>query len=279
MLTVASLAESPDLSDRSAFLLSKDGACYTGTIPLKSGAGTDLYAVMYLPPEEQEKYVPVLMLHGLNATADGMSIMARELVTHGYACLTFDFVNGSNLSKSGNKMKKMSVNTEKEDLLSVLDQMQSISYLDMDNLFIYSESQGGMVTAAAIPEIAGRVKGLILSYPALHIPEAIRELYPVYEEIPSSVKFGATTLGKIYATDIYDLDAWKLCSEFSGPVLIMHGTEDTSVDISFSQKAVTVFPNAKLEIIDGAGHGFSQAEYRGKTMQMASDFIQENLSE
>lgn len=260
-------------SDQSGFLLSSDGTYSFGSLPLVSESGKSLYNMLYLPAGEQTSYTTVLMLHGLNATADGMGIMARELVQHGFACLTFDFANGSNLSKSGNKMKKMSILTEKSDLLSVMDQLPLVDYLDLDNLFLYSESQGGMVTAASLPDVQDRISGLIMSYAALHIPEQIRADYPDQAALPSTIKFGANSLGKIYAEDVYTMDSWALCAGFDGPVLLMHGTEDTSVDLSVSEKAVGVFPNAELIIIDGAGHGFSSAEFRPVTMQHAADFI------
>lgn len=260
-------------SDRAGFRLSGDQTYFFGSLPLVSAAGKTLYNIMYLPAAEQETYTTVIMLHGLNATADGMGIMARELVQHGFACLTFDFANGSNLSKSGNKMKKMSILTEKSDLLSVMEQLPLIDYIDQDNVFLYSESQGGMVTAASLPDVQDRISGLIMSYAALHIPEQIRADYPDLAALPSTIKLGANSLGKIYAEDVYTLDSWALCAGYTGPVLLMHGTEDTSVDLSVSEKAVGVFPNAELIIIDGAGHGFSSAEFRPVTMQHAADFI------
>lgn len=260
-------------SDRSGFLLSTDGTYFFGSLPLVSESGKSLYNMLYLPAGEQTSYTTVLMLHGLNATADGMGIMARELVQHGYACLTFDFANGSNLSKSGSKMKKMSILTEKSDLLSVMDQLPLVDYLDLDNLFLYSESQGGMVTAASLPELHDAVSGLIMAYPALHIPEHIRAEYPDRDALPSTVKMAATSLGRIYAEAVYDMDAWALCAGFDGPVLLMHGTEDTSVKLSISQRASKTFSDAELIIIEGAGHGFSSASFRPLTMQYAADFI------
>lgn len=264
-------------NDVSAFQTSSDNSYKYGSLPLRSGTDTELYNVMYIPTTNQEKYTTVVMLHGLNATADGMAVMAKELVQYGYACLTFDFVNGSNLSKSGNKMKKMSLLTEKNDLMAVMEQLKKVNYVDQDNIFIYSESQGGAVTVFSLAEIQDQIQGIILSYPALQIPETIRANYPDKDNIPETVNMGGCALGKIYAVDAYDIDFWALCAQYSGNVLIMHGDQDTSVDLSFSQKAVTCFPNAELVVYEGAGHGFGFATYRVPTMLRASQFINSNV--
>lgn len=60
--------------------------------------------------------------------------------------------------------------------------------------------------------------------------------------------------------------------------MIIHGTSDNIVPISYSERAVTTFPNARLVVIDGAGHGFT-----GKANEIAKiesiDFITNIISE
>lgn len=266
-----------DLGKTDGFQTSSDDSYEYGQINLYSGTKTKLYAVSYIPKQGKQVYPTVIMVHGLNATADGMAIMAKELVKHGYVCITFDFVNGSNLSKSGNKMKKMSLLTEKADLLAVIKQLQFIDYVDKNNVFLYGESQGGIVSLLAATEAYDKINGMILSYPALMIPDTIRATYPDEGAIPETVSLHGCALGKIYAEDAYDIYTWKLCEAYAKPVFIMHGNKDTSVDISVSEKAITHFKNARLEVVEGAGHGFGTTEYRVPTMQMLSDFVQNNL--
>jgi pimeloyl-ACP methyl ester carboxylesterase len=44
--------------------------------------------------------------------------------------------------------------------------------------------------------------------------------------------------------------------QYTGPVLILHGSEDDAVPYSYSEEAAQHFPNAEFHLIEGAGHGF-----------------------
>ena len=41
------------------------------------------------------------------------------------------------------------------------------------------------------------------------------------------------------------------------PTLLMHGTADNVVPVSYAQRAATVIPNCQYIEFQGAGHGFS----------------------
>lgn len=52
--------------------------------------------------------------------------------------------------------------------------------------------------------------------------------------------------------------------------MLIHGDEDAIVPLSYSQRAVDVYPSARLEVIEGAGHGFY-----GEDAQLAIAYITE----
>ena len=56
------------------------------------------------------------------------------------------------------------------------------------------------------------------------------------------------------------------------PVLLLHGTADQLVDPKFSDEAVTLFPNARLEILPGAPHKF-QGEYLERGIELIRAFL------
>jgi len=75
-------------------------------------------------------------------------------------------------------------------------------------------------------------------------------------------------LGRVYAEDVIRMDAFSEIAAYEGPVLILHGTADTAVDVSNSKKAAEVYKNCRLELIEGAGHGFF-----GKNKKIANDLL------
>ena len=119
------------------------------------------------------------------------------------------------------------------------------------------ESQGGLVTALAAPEVAEYIESVILLYPALNIPEVETAKYATYEDIPENPMAFDDQVGKVYIQDIYGLDVYSAIAKYEGDVLIYHGDNDGIIDISVSQKALTYYKNAELVTVPGGKHGFN----------------------
>ena len=48
----------------------------------------------------------------------------------------------------------------------------------------------------------------------------------------------------------------KKIAAYSKDVLLIHGDADSIVPLSYSQRALEVYPSAELKVISGGGHGF-----------------------
>lgn len=79
------------------------------------------------------------------------------------------------MSKSDGKFKDMSLDTEKQDLLCVIDYVARLVYVDSSTLILAVESQGGFVSCMVAAERS--IDKLILLYPALCIPDDARKGY------------------------------------------------------------------------------------------------------
>ena len=60
-----------------------------------------------------------------------------------------------------------------------------------------------------------------------------------------------------FCSSMRDYDVYANIGTFSKDVLILHGSNDMIVKISYSEKAVETYPHATLITIDGANHGFN----------------------
>ncbi|MBQ4304645.1 MAG: alpha/beta hydrolase, partial [Lachnospiraceae bacterium] len=98
------------------------------------------------------KYPLVIFSHGLGASFKDIRHHGQGIADCGIACLFFDFYGGGALSESGGSMEDMSVLTEKEDLLAVLDYVLSLPGADRSRIFLMGESQGGLVSAMCAAE-------------------------------------------------------------------------------------------------------------------------------
>ena len=202
---------------------------------------------------------------------------ARFLAEEGYLAVCYDFNGGGLFSKSDGKSVDMSVLTEVADLEAVVKAVLKHEKADPSRLTLMGCSQGGFVSALVAARHPEMVEKLVMFYPALSIPEDSRKgqmLMAKFDpnNVPEVIKCGFMKLGRQYVTDVNKMDAFQEISAYEGPVLILHGTADTAVDVSNSKKAAEVYKNARLELIEGAGHGFFK-ENGKKALVLLKEFM------
>ena len=218
-----------------------------------------IYSKLYRP--NTDKKVPIVVYsHGLGATYRACSDYAEGLLEYNVASICIDFRGGSNKSKSDGKTTEMSIMTEYEDLLLVLDEVRKMDFIDKDKIIVMGSSQGGVLSAMASINDKD-IKGTILLYPAFTLPDYINNRFPtdsdVLEEYPITNKI---TVGKNYVLDIRGLKMFELIKNEDKKVLIIHGSDDDVVPVSVSKRADDIYKDSKLFVIDGAGHGFNTKE-------------------
>lgn len=208
-------------------------------------------------PQTESPCPAVIVSHGYNGSYKDFFRECEYFASHGIAAFSFDFCGGSVASVSSGSTTQMSVLTEQADLEAMLECVRRFKGIRQDRIFLFGGSQGGLVsalTAAAHPQ---DVRGLILYYPALCIPDDWNRRYPTEEEIPDTTDFWNMTLGKLYFQDARRLEPFKVIGAYEKNVLIFHGEQDEIVPLDYSIKAQKCYKNAKLEILPGEGHGFT----------------------
>ena len=238
--------------------------------------GKKIVGVLYLP--ESDKPVPaVIISHGFGGNYSGYEHgYCPAMAERGIAACAFDFCGGGRGSKSDGKTSEMSVLTEAADLSVVLDAIAKTPEIDAQNIFLLGESQGGFVSSYVAATRPDDVRGLIAVYPAYVIPDDARRRTPDLDKAPETMDVMGLTLGKIYNADALSIDIYEMLANYKRKVLILHGTEDTLVPISYSVHAVKTFPDATLVKFPGAGHGFWGPD-GAKATGLAIDFVKKNV--
>ncbi len=227
--------------------------------------------MLYLP-EASEPCPAVVISHGYNGSYKDFSRECEYFASHGIAALAFDFCGGSVNSCSSGSTAEMSVLTEQEDLEDVLESVRRLKPVSPDSVFLFGGSQGGLVSALTAASHPEAVKGMILYYPAFCIPDDWVKKYSSQEKIPDIIEFWDMTLGKIYALDARRIKPFQTIGRFDKEVLIIHGDQDDVVPLQYSRKALEHYKEARLEVLQGEGHGYSPAGSR-KAAEMALRFM------
>ena len=219
--------------------------------------GKDIYARAFVP--DVEGRVPlVIFSHGLGANVEHEEEVQKTLAKAGIAVFSFEFAGGSSSAApmSEGLTTEMSVLTEVQNLKDAIRIASGLEYVDPQKIYLMGSSQGGLVTALTAEEVTN-IAGLFLFYPAFSLPDDIRSSFPKLDEVPETFNLLGTKIGKIYITDIYDMDPYANLEKLGMPVHIYHGKDDNIVPIAASQKAMKRLKDARLTTLEDTGHALT----------------------
>lgn len=233
--------------------------------------GREIYGVSYLPDRDQ-KYPIVIFSHGFNGTHEDFAMNSEYLAQYGIGAYCFDFCGGSVNSKSDLKTTEMSIFTEKEDLCAVVDDIKTWENVDPDHIYLFGGSQGGLVSALVADEYIKDIKGLLLLFPALCIPDDWNRRFPTLDDIPDTYELWGFQLGRVFFESIHNYRLFEHIGQFNKNVLIFHGDLDDIVALEYGEKASLLYPYARMEVFPGEGHGFSEAGNQ-RVAELTYEFI------
>lgn len=228
-------------------------------------------------PEGSGPFPCVIICHGFGASLEDHEFYAECMEKEGIAGYCFDFIGGGPEVKSSGTMMEMSVLTETEDLLYVIDRIRELPEIDENNLFLMGGSQGGFVITEAAHRRPDQIRGLIPLYPAYVIYDHVRSRVADPDHIPETLSVLGMEVSSLYAKDAFSFNIYDHM-DYEGPVMIIHGTADTLVPMSYSEKALKIFKDAKLIRIPEAGHGFYNEDEK-RVAQLAIEFVKEKKLE
>ena len=253
--------------EREDFSCERDGLTIKGTV--------------FLPKGKTDCPIAVIS-HGFMANQMFSQIHAQNLAKMGYAAFCFDFCGGTLVGSSDGDSTDMSVLTEAEDLKAVIEFAKSQSYTDENELVLLGCSQGGFVSAIVAAEMKEEVDALILLYPALCIPDDARSGEMMFakfdpQNVPETFWCGPMKLGRRYVTDVIEMDPYEIIHQYTGKVLIIHGNQDKTVDISYALRAVETYSQAgadvEMKIIDEGGHMFFRPIHAYKALGYIREYV------
>ena len=232
---------------------------------------------LYLPDNSYEEFPLVILSHGFGSNMDSVRELGKSLCKIGFASFIYDFIGGGMNIKSDGKMTEMSVLTEAKDLNTVLDELKEDERINTDNIFLLGQSQGGFVSTY-VASNRDDIKGLIDYYPAFCIRDDAEKQYSSVDQVPDTYSvLGFATVGKIYYVDAVSFDIYEVMENYEGNTLLMHGTSDNVVPISYSERASKTLSNCEYIVYQGQGHGFSGDTEKDST-QRTINFLKDNLN-
>lgn len=237
--------------------------------------GLQIRGMQYFPEDFEvgKRYPAVVISHVFKGNHAHMADFGRAFAGLGYIAVCFSFCGGGRLSddsslQSDGSSLDMTISTEVSDLCAVIDAVTAQDYVDAENIFLLGASQGGFVSGLAAAKCGNRIKKLMMIFPAICIPDHARMGClggSVYDplNVPEEIRCPGTTLGRAFHEDVVGMDPYLELSRYQGPVLILHGLNDTVVNYAYAVRAKEAYGKEQchLQLIRGMGHGYDKNQF------------------
>ncbi len=218
-----------------------------------------------------------IIFHGFTANRNTSLLreIANSLRDENIASVRFDF-NGH--GDSDGKFENMTVLNEIEDANAILNYVKTDPHVR--NIYLVGHSQGGVVASMLAGLYPDLIKKVVLLAPAATLKGDALEgntqgVTYNPDHIPDRLPFKDLTLGGFYLRIAQQLPIYEVSAQFTKPVCLIHGTDDTVVSPNASKKYDQIYQNSTLHLIEGADHCFSDS-YQKNAVNLTTDFLQNN---
>ena len=221
----------------------------------------------------------LLMVHGFagNKDENGLFVDSSTFFEkRGYNVFRFDMTG---VGESKGEFMHTSLEKQISDLSRALGYIKQERY---PRIGLIGFSLGATISLLNNPE---GVDALALWSPAL-FPS--RDMFPRYdtEEVRREllergyIPKSGLKVGPAIINDLRTCDLVPAMKSVQKPVLLVHGTEDSRIDYRNTQSAIGYFPNASLQLINGANHSYKgNLVHRLEVLTKTCDWFDKQLSQ
>lgn len=245
-----------------------------------------LYTIVQKPQMKAKEKLPVVIIcHGFGSDCNRplLRAIANDVVEQGMIAVRFDF-NGC--GQSDGQFQNMTVPSEIDDLKCIIDWVNQQSWTK--NISLVGHSQGGVVVSMTAGELgADKIKCEVLAAAAAVLrDDAIRgntqgatydpyNMTTDYIELPPRMDGKTIRIGKKYIDTAMNLPIYETAANYSGPVLILHGTHDQIVPYTYSERYHEKLTNSQIRLISDENHVFSNT--CNETALLIADWLHSQL--
>lgn len=158
----------------------------------------------------------------------------------------------------------------------------TFNFIDSEQVLLYGSSFGGYVSLI-YAGLYGGVKGIALKSPVSDYANVRESQLSIQElekwKLEGIINLDSATSSKYefyVQSKIIDIYS-RVCPFINLPVLIVHGSLDLNVPIAQSIKLEGSLLNSRLEVIEGAGHGYEEADNLNKATHLIINFLKDIL--
>ncbi|MBO3746140.1 alpha/beta fold hydrolase [Streptosporangiaceae bacterium NEAU-GS5] len=245
--------------------------------------GLTLRSTIHLP-DDADRAPTAVLIHGFtnNRMETGACFvrLSRLLERHGIASVRFDL---SGHGESDGDFFDVTITGEIAETISVIRDVRALDFADPSRIALVGMSMGGVVAGIVAAEEPG-IRAVCLWAPAAVAPFEIGSGYLKGRDIGAHVAakgyFDADghRMSPALVEDITKLDVYGRSAAYTGPVHIIHGSDDDIVPIEYGRRYLDHYTgNATFDVVDGADHGFGSVPHRAHLHESTVNFLRDHL--
>lgn len=234
-------------------------------------------------PDISGKVPCIIFCHGFMGNKLGHNFMfvklARTLEKLNIASIRFDFMGSG---ESDGDFKDVTISSEVEDCKKVLKSVNSLDYIDKENINILGFSMGAAIAVVIASTYSNIIKNSILMSAGFNMYDIFisevtgDKLYEFLEK--GYINFENNILSEKAMEDAFNYRVFDYLKGMKGNTLIVHGTEDKSIYPLYAKKIHQLLGSkAKLKFIKGSDHCYSSPEYYGELVEAIVEFAKKHI--
>lgn len=138
-------------------------------------------------------------------------------------------------------------------------------------IFLLGFSMGG---AIAINSLNYSPEKLILISPATNMMDITRDMFNTRDKVGDNfVDLNGSKLSRDFVESCEKLEYKDNLRNYNKPVLLIHGTKDLAVPISFSRELYGYINDGKFIEVKGAEHGYNKVAFMNKVFHEVIKFL------
>ena len=232
--------------------------------------------------------VAFLLVHGLAASSDELATLGQYLSEKGYASFAVQ------LAGHGTTPEDFETTTWRDWYESAKRGLDIVRSWNLNHVFVVGLSMGGLLSILLASE-DNEIDGLVLIGTALKVPGILPKLLPVLKYFMKWREIDVEEAQRVYDVkrfkyerepasayqELFNLQkvARKSLHRVTIPTIILHGTEDKTIDPISGQIAYESISSEKKELhmIEGAEHVISCHPTRAEAYPLILNFIEKNV--
>lgn len=212
-----------------------------------------------------------LIFHGFTGQKTGTKFsyvqLSRMLEKQNIGTLRMDFLGSG---ESDLEFKDMTFQNELNSAIQLLEEVKKMDCVT--DIYLLGHSMGGAIASEVAKRFPQDISKMSLWAPAFNLPDAIEYLKGHVEEAPY-YDHGGFEISHEFVEDITSRDLYKDLDIYKNDLMIIHGTEDTTVPFQISNKYLKGFVNPTFYPIEGATHNYDNLKHIRQVIQLTYDFF------